>query len=663
MAAGAHVHTEGAEAGEPHGHGHGGVFGERTELIFAGLSGLALLIGWLFERQGPSVYSLALYVAAYGFGGFFTVREAAGKFLKAKLEIDTLMLVAAAGAAILGEWAEGALLLFLFSIGHALEHYAMGRARRAIEALAELAPETALVRRGEAVEEVPVGALQTGDVVLVKPNERIPADGIVILGESSVDQAPITGESVPVDKRPTTGAEAAFDKSAPEHKVFAGTINGPGALEVRVARPASETTLARVVKLVAEAEAQQSPTQQFTNRFERLFVPAVLALVALLMLAWLMVDEPFSASFYRAMAVLVAASPCALAISVPSAILSGVARAARGGVLIKGGAPLENLGTLTAIAFDKTGTLTEGKPRVTDVVPASGVAEAELLAVVVSVEQQSDHPLAAAVVRDGLERLGGKAPPQATKVEAIAGKGVQGLVNGVIALIGKPAMFAEERAGTSNTVLSEAKRLEAAGRTVMVVRHGERYLGVVGLMDTEREPAKAVIRQLRKLGIKRMLMLSGDNQAVADAIAAKLDVNEAMGGLMPEDKVAIISRLKAEEGRVAMIGDGVNDAPALANATVGIAMGAAGSDVALETADVALMADDLSHLPFAVALSRRTSAIIKQNLWASLGMVALLIPATIFGLKMGVAVAFHEGSTLLVVANAMRLLAFKPPAP
>lgn len=655
------MHADGKAGGHPHGHGHGGVFGERTELIFAGLSGLALLVGWLIERQGPSIFSLALYIAAYGLGGFFTVREAAGKFLKGKLEIDTLMLVAAAGAAILGEWAEGALLLVLFSTGHALEHYAMGRARRAIESLAELAPETALVRNGAVVREVAVDTLQAGDVVLVKPNERVPADGVVFLGKSSVDQAPITGESVPVDKRPPDELNIAFDRVSAEHKVFAGTINGPGALEIRVARRASETTLARVVKLVAEAEAQQSPTQQFTNRFERIFVPAVLAGVVLLMFAWLVVEEPFSASFYRAMAVLVAASPCALAISVPSAILSGVARAARGGVLIKGGAPLENLGTLTAIAFDKTGTLTEGKPRVTDVTPAVGVSETELLAVAVSIEQQSDHPLAAAVVRDGLERLGGETPPTATQVVAITGKGVQGLVDGAPALIGKPAMFTEERAGTSNTVLAEAKRLEAAGRTVVVVRHGERYLGAIGLMDTEREPAKAVIRQLRKLGIKRMLMLSGDNQAVADAIAAKLDLNEALGGLMPEDKVEVIRRLKNEEGRVAMIGDGVNDAPALANATVGIAMGAAGSDMALETADVALMADDLNHLPFAVALSRRTSAVIKQNLWASLGMVAFLIPATILGLKMGAAVAFHEGSTLLVVANALRLLAFKPP--
>lgn len=662
MGDGAHVHADGKEGGHPHGHGHGGIFGERTELIFAGLSGLALFIGWLIERQGPSAFSLALYVAAYGFGAFFTVREAVGKLFKAKLEIDSLMLVAAAGAAILGEWAEGALLLFLFSIGHALEHYAMGRARRAIEALAELAPETALVRNGAIVREVSVDTLQAGDTVLVKPNERIPADGVVILGESSVDQAPITGESVPVDKRPAAEPGIAFERASADHKVFAGTINGPGALEIRVARRASETTLAKVVKLVAEAETQQSPTQQFTNRFERIFVPAVLAGVVLLMFAWVVVEEPFSASFYRAMAVLVAASPCALAISVPSAILSGVARAARGGVLVKGGAPLENLGTLTAIAFDKTGTLTEGKPRVTDVTPAVGVSEAELLAVAVSIEQQSDHPLAAAVVRDGLERLAGKAAPMATGVEAITGKGVRGLVNGVATVIGKPAMFAEERAGASNTVLSEAKRLEASGRTVMVVRHGERYLGVLGLMDTEREPAQAVIRQLRQLGVKRMLMLSGDNQAVADAIAARLDLNEAMGGLMPEDKVEVIRRLKAEEGRVAMIGDGVNDAPALANATVGIAMGAAGSDVALETADVALMADDLNHLPFAVGLSRRTSAVIRQNLWASLGMVAFLIPATILGLKMGAAVAFHEGSTLLVVANALRLLAYKPPA-
>ncbi len=656
-------HKLGHAEGDGHNHAHGGIFGERTELIFAILSGVAVTAGWLIGMQWPGVVPLGFYVAAYVFGGWFTLMEAVGNLQRRRFQIDSLMLVAAVGAAFLGNWGEGALLLFLFSIGHSLEQYAMGRARRAIEALAKLAPETAGVRRGETIETVPVGDLAVGDIVVVKPNERIPSDGVVVAGESSVDQAPITGESAPVDKRAAPDKTLDFAVAGADCRVFAGTINGPGALEVRVARKASETTLARVVKMVAEAEAQKSPTQQFTSKFERIFVPSVLVGVGLLMLAWVVIDEPFAVSFYRAMAVLVAASPCALAISVPSAVLSGVARAARGGLLVKGGAPLENLGALTAMAFDKTGTLTEGRPRVTDVAPADGVDERELLAVAVAVERLSDHPLAAAVVRDGGERLKDHPVPVATEVKSLTGQGVQATVGGKATVIGKPGLF-ETGSGPkpSDALWSEIKRLETGGRTVMVVRQGDRFLGAIGAMDTERAVARDVIRRLRQMGIKRLIMLSGDNQSVADAIAAKLDLTEAHGGLMPEDKVELIRKLQAEEGKVAMVGDGVNDAPALANATVGIAMGAAGSDVALETADVALMSDNLDHLPFAVGLSRQTSAIIKQNLWASLGMVAVLIPATIFGLKIGAAVIFHEGSTLLVVANALRLLAYKDKA-
>ena len=641
-----------------HVHAHGGLFGERTELLFAIGSGVALLIGWLLSVYATPGLSVAAYVLAYVLGGYFTLREAFDNLRRRRFEIDTLMLVAAAGAAFLGEWAEGALLLVLFSLGHALEHYAMGRARRAIEALAELAPERATRKRGDQTEDVPVAELTIGDIVLVRPNERLPADGVVVAGESSVNQAPVTGESVPVDKR-AAPADVAFDSAPAEHRVFAGTINGAGALEVSVARRASETTLARVVRMVAEAEAQRSPTQRFTDRFERIFVPSVLVGVGLLMFAWVVIDEPFSASFYRAMAVLVAASPCALAISVPSAVLSGVARAGRGGVLVKGGGPLENLGALTAMAFDKTGTLTEGKPKVTDVVAAAGVAESELLSTAAAVEAQSDHPLAAAVVAAAKERLGEAVWPTAEKVESVTGKGITALVDGREIHIGKPKMFE----ALPQEIVDASARLESAGRTLMVVRSGDRYLGVIGLLDTPREGAAEVIVRLRALGILRIVMLSGDNQGVADAVAAKLGLDEAKAGLMPEDKVAFIKEMAQTEGMVAMVGDGVNDAPAMANATVGIAMGAAGSDVALETADVALMADDLSHLPFAVGLSRTTSRIIKQNLWVSLGMVAFLIPATLFGLQIGAAVVFHEGSTLLVVVNALRLLAYKDSQP
>ena len=653
-----------ADEDHEHQHEHGGVFGEKTELICSLLCGALLLIGWVLSVTTSVTPWLpwSFYLAAYVCGGFFTLSEAIENIRAGRFEIDFLMLVAALGAATLGEWAEGALLLFLFSLGHALEHYAMGRAKRAIEALAELAPQTAQVYRDGKTEEIPVNQLRVGDVVIVKPNERIPADGFIIKGQGSVNQAPITGESVPVEKRAVDdpkSAAANADRLEPQFRAFAGTINGNGALEIQVTKLSTESTLARVVQMVNEAETQKSPTQLFTDKVERYFVPAALTFVVLLLFAWVVIDEPFSASFYRAMAVLVAASPCALAIATPSAVLSGVARAARGGVLVKGGGPLENLGRLGAIAFDKTGTLTEGKPRLTDVVSLSGVTEDELLRVAIAVEKLSDHPLAAAVVSGGKERLRADSNMQAQDVQSITGRGVKATVDGQAVYIGKESLF-EEVGGTS---LPEALResvdiLKTNGRTTMIVRRGDNYLGVLGLMDTPREAAKNVVARLRSLGIGRMIMLSGDNQQVADAVAKDVGIDEAMGDLMPDDKVEAIKKLAAKEG-VAMVGDGVNDAPAMANATVGIAMGAAGSDVALETADVALMADDLNHLPFAVGLSRKTSSIIRQNLWFSLGMVAFLVPATVFGLQIGAAVLFHEGSTLLVVFNALRLLAYQ----
>lgn len=648
-----------------HDHAHGGALGENAELSFAGVSGILLLAGWGIEKFsfGPSWLPTASFVAAYFFGGFFTAKEAIENIRARRFEIDTLMLVAAVGAAALGKWAEGALLLFLFSLGHSLEHYAMGRARRAIEALAKLAPETANVRRNGTMIELPVSQLQLGDIVIVRPNERLPADGVVTLGTSSVNQAPVTGESVPVDKQPASDpAEAvkAFDKVAAVNRVFAGTINGSGVIEVMVARRADQSTMARVVKMVADAETQRSPTQNFTEKFERIFVPAVLVLVTILLFAGVVVDEPFSDSFYRAMAVLVAASPCALAISVPSAVLSGVARAARGGVLVKGGAPLENLGTLTSIAFDKTGTLTEGKPKLTDAVAADGATEQELLSVAMAIEEHSDHPLASAVVVGAKERLGNSViPVQASDIKSITGRGVQAMVGEELVYIAKPVFFSETDGNVLPVdVLNADLKLVEAGRTTMIVLKGKRFLGVLGVMDTPRPVAGEVMAALRGLGIDRLIMISGDNQQVANAVAKSVGLTEARGDLMPEQKVEAIKELRDKHGKVAMVGDGVNDAPAMANATVGIAMGAAGSDVALETADVALMADDLAQLPFAVGLSRSTSRIIKQNLWVSLGVVAVLIPATIMGLNIGTAVIFHEGSTLLVVINALRLLVY-----
>jgi Cd2+/Zn2+-exporting ATPase len=649
---------------DTHEHDHEGSFVEQSELLLAGICGVLLLTGWMVSTfsHASSWVPQSLYLTAYVCGGYFTFREALNNLLARRFEIDFLMFLAALGAASLGEWAEGALLLFLFSLGHALEHFAVRRAKRAIEALADLAPQTALVRRNGNTEEISVDLLKVADVVIVKPNERITADGFVIKGEGSVNEAPITGESVPVDKRPVADPqEAAANPSRIDaaHRVFAGTINNSGALEIQVTKLASESTLARVVQMVNEAETQKSPTQRFTETFERRFVPSVLSLVVVLLFAWSVIDETFSKSFYRAMAVLVAASPCALAISTPSAVLSGIARAARGGVLVKGGLPLEILGNVQIIAFDKTGTLTEGKPRLTDVVCAEGVSETELLSVTIAVELLSDHPLAAAVVVGGKARMQNLPTLQAHKVQSITGRGVKATVDGQVVSVGKESLFTE----SNGTILPPAIReslnqLKASGRTTMIVHRGNKYLGVIGLMDTPRSSARRVIARLRELGMQRMIMLSGDNQQVANAVARNVGLDEAMGDLMPDDKVATIRNISESLG-VAMVGDGVNDAPAMANATVGIAMGAAGSDVALETADVALMADDLNQLPFAVGLSRRTRQIIRQNLWLSLGMVAFLVPATILGLRLGPAVLLHEGSTLLVVLNALRLLGYQ----
>jgi Cd2+/Zn2+-exporting ATPase len=652
-------------AGEEHSHSHGGVFGKNIELMFAIICGVLLGIGFgLSFVAVPQWISLACYIGAYFFGGFYTAKEAVETVAKGGFEIDFLMLVAAIGAAILGEWAEGALLLFLFSLGHALEHYAMNKARKSIAALAELAPKTALLKKNGKTEEVGIEKLNIGDIIVVKPNTKISADGVVVDGQSSVKQASITGESVPVDKVPVEDIEKEYsevDDINDENRVFAGTINGNNTLEIKVIKAAKDSTLSRLVQLVNEAQTQKSPTQLLTDRFEKYFVPSVLILVGILLFAFLVIDEPFSASFYRAMAVLVAASPCALAISTPSAVLSGVARAARGGVLIKGGRPLEDLGELTALAFDKTGTLTEGKPKLTQVVALGDISDNELLKIVVAVESLSDHPLAKAVVRDGKERLEGEEIPDASNLEAVLGKGIKATLGNDKIYVGNLDLYEGlDESTPSDKITTKVRGLEGGGNTTMLIRKNKEYIGIIALMDTPREAAKKTLSELKEIGIKRMIMLTGDNQKVADAVAEEIGLTDAWGSLLPEEKVEVIKKLKEKESKVAMVGDGVNDAPAMANSTVGIAMGAAGSDVALETADIALMADKLETLPFAIGLSRQSKSIIKQNLWVSLGIVALLIPATIFSFaNIGVAVVIHEGSTLLVVFNALRLLAYK----
>ncbi|MFB6518930.1 heavy metal translocating P-type ATPase [Streptomyces sp. NPDC056401] len=668
-------------------HRHG-FLGERAELVSALLALTVYLTGLALQLTGHGgPVPQALFIAAYAFGGFFTLREALLAVRGGRFQVDFLMLVAAAGAAAIGRWEEGAVLLVLFSLGHALEGYAMGRARRSIEALGALAPRTALVRRGAgAPVEVPVEELAVGDTVVVRPHTRVPADGFVAAGTGSVDQSPITGESVPADKVPVADRAAALadpGAAGPESRVYAGTVNGSGALDIAVTRLAGENTLARVVKLVQDAEERTSPTQRFTERFTKFFVPGVLVLVAVLLAAGALTGEPFADTFYRAMAVLVAASPCALAIATPAAVLSAVGRAARGGVLVKGGAPLEEFGRLRTIAFDKTGTLTEGRPRLTEIEPVHAAGREELLRTAVAAQRLSDHPLAQAVVRDGAGlvqaaspagvtvsevTLSGvtvseavvseAAPSEARNLRALVGLGIVAELDGEDVHIGSLA-YADTLAGppVPARLRDRTEELARTGRTTMLVRRGDRWLGTLGLMDAPRPEAAAAVAALRGLGVQRTVMLSGDDQRVADAVGRAVGMDEVRGGLLPEDKVAEVTRLR-RTARTAMIGDGVNDAPAMAGATVGVAMGAAGSAVALETADIALMSDDLRRLPFITGLSRRASRIIRQNLWLSLGIVAVLVPATALGLGIGPAVLVHEGSTLVVVANALRLLRY-----
>ena len=632
----------------------GGWYARNRELVWSLASGALLGAGWLVDRTTDgSRLVLALYVGAYVFGA----RDNVGHFLRDlrrgrfHFNIDLLMVLAAAGAAILGEWFEGALLLFLFSLGHALEHYALGRARNAIKALAELAPTSATVLRDGREVLVPIEQVRPGESVVVKPAERIAVDGEVTSGKSAVNQAPITGESVPVDK-------------APGDQVFAGSVNGEGALVIAVSAAIGDRTLDRVIRLVADAETQKAPTQQFTDRFERLFVPlvllgdALLAVVPPLLGLW-----SWSESFYRAMAVLVAASPCALALGTPAAVLAGIAQAARKGVLIKGGSHLETLGTIRALALDKTGTITKGEPAVTDIVPLGDESEASVLSVAAAVERRSQHPLAKAVLRAAEERS--LQVPDSGDLESVTGRGVRSSVDGRIVEVGRLLMFDEGDGSVPPNVRAAVAKLEKAGRTTMIVRSGpmngrgeRRWVGVLGIADEAREGARDTVVKLREAGIDRIVMLTGDNAGVGNAVAQAVGITEVRASLLPEDKVTAIQELAAD-GRVAMVGDGVNDAPALAHATVGIAMGGAGTAAALETADVALMGDDLGRLPFVIGLSRQARRVIRQNLYVSLGVIAVLVVATAGGFAgIGPAVVVHEGSTLVVIANALRLLAY-----
>ncbi|MFN5497791.1 MAG: heavy metal translocating P-type ATPase [bacterium] len=612
--------------------------GAYAELVWPAIAGTALLGGYLCANAEWSVAAYSLYAVAYLAGGWEATREGVRQLLRGRLDIDFLMVVGAIGAALVGEFAEGALLLFLFSLGHGLEYLALSRAKSAVSALAKLAPKRARVRSADGTErEVAVEELAVGDLIVVKPGERIAADGEVREGRSGVDQSPITGESMPVDKEPGSAA-------------FAGSLNGDGALVVRVTKPASDTLVARMIRLVAEAQATKSLAERAAERFTRIYVPCVLVVTVLAIVVpplagWL----SWSEAFLRAMSMLIGASPCALAISTPAAVLAGLARAARGGVLVKGGMHLEALGTVRVVAMDKTGTITRGKPELSALSPLPGVDENELLRVAASVEQSSSHPIAKAVVDAAMAR--GIVVPPVVDAIAVKGKGVEGVVDGVRAGVGRARLFENNALVADPQAEVLARAIEAQAMTAMSVVHGARTLGAIGVSDRPRTEAADAIRALRELGCE-VVMLTGDNAATGAKVGADVGVTTVKAGLMPEQKIDEIHALVASHGA------SFTPSPTIAAAaTVGIAMGHGGTDVALEAADVALMADDLTRLPFAIELGRATRAMIRQNVIFSMGVVAVLIPLTLFGIvPLTVAVICHEGSTVLVALHGLRLL-------
>ncbi len=635
-------------------------------VIVTVVSGLLIALAVTIRLLGaPEPSVAATYIAAIVIGGSFIARSGWAALRTARtLDMNALMTIAAVGAIFVGEWAEGAVAIFLFAMGNALESHTMDRARRSIRGLMDLSPRRATVLHGSQEDQVAVTALRVGDRILVRPGERVPMDGLVLAGESAVNQAPVTGESVPVDKSPGS-------------TVFAGTVNGQGALTVRVTQLASDTTIARIIKMVEEAQAQKAPSQRLVDRFARVYTPAVILTAAGIatlppVIGWLTGTGTFGALFsqwlYRALVLLVIACPCALVISTPVSIVSAIASAARAGILIKGGAHLEALGALKAIAFDKTGTLTTGQPQVVQVLcidhpPGLSWTECgncvKMVTDAAAVERRSEHPLARAVVRAAEEQGLMNTLPEAETVEAITGRGVRGRVDGHSLTVGTHTYIHESQPELVEGPLCDAVHAaQAAGQTAMVVRDdccGVR--GFISVADTLRSNAPGVMASLRKVGIKASVMLTGDNMAAAQAVGALAGVDRVQADLLPDQKVIAIEGLLKEHGHVAMIGDGVNDAPALARATVGVAMGAAGTDAALETADVALMADDLGKLPTAIVLSQRARGIIRQNVALSLGIKAAFLALAITGLAtLWMAVFADVGASLIVTLNGMRLL-------
>lgn len=621
-----------------------------AKVVTSLIAGLLLLLGWVIDLAGaPGALSASLYLAAMAIGGYYFGREALEELLlEREVGIELLMSVAAVVAAAMGQPGEGAMLVFLYSISEAAEGYTAEKTRSAVRALMKLAPRIALVRRGTVEVEVPVEELSPGDIFLVRPGQSIATDGEIETGTSSLNEAPVTGESMPVERQ--VGDQ-----------VLAGTINGQGALEVRATKVFAENTLSRIIRMVEEAQERKGKSQRFVERFGKRYSPAVLAIgAALALLPPLLAGADWAEWIMRATVFIVAAAPCALAISIPITLVAALGTGARNGVLIKGGVHLEELARVRVVALDKTGTLTRGEPEVTDVVPFTSApeefrTESALLTAASAVERWSEHPLAQAIVRASQAR--GLKAPTAADFRSHTGSGAEAHVDGRRIFIGSLDWFSNHVGSVATDATSVVRDLQDDGKTVVLV--GERGVpwGALALRDNLRNNARKAVEDLRALGIERIVMLTGDNVRTAQAIASEARVDEIHAGMRPEDKSMKVRELQHRFGHVAMVGDGVNDAPALAEAAVGVAMGAAGTDVALETADVALMADDLERLVYALALARRNNAIVRQNVALSAVVIGALVVGAVAGaFSLPVAVLGHELSEFAVIANGLRML-------
>ncbi|GAB4367216.1 MAG: heavy metal translocating P-type ATPase [Calditrichia bacterium] len=593
----------------------------------------------------PPHFTIPLFLISIMTGGYFIFIKGWKEARRLTLGMDFLMSLAVIGAMIIGEWSEAAVVIFLFSLAQLLESFSVERARKSIYSLMELAPNVASLKTDRGEELVPVEQINTGDVIIVKPGERIPLDGIVVAGHSTVNQAPITGESLP--RETTVGDE-----------VFAGTINQFGALEIQVSRVASDSTLAHIIRLVETAQAQKAPSQYFVEKFARYYTPAVVsAAILIAIIPPLFFGQLFTEWFYRALVVLVISCPCALVISTPVTIVSGLAKAARSGILIKGGTHLEGFDRIKVLAFDKTGTITRGEPRVQSIITLNNTGEKELLQIVSAIESRSEHPLARAILE--YSRSKGIPYQPVDQFELLAGRGARGTFKGKTYYVGNHRLF-EENHICDSELHADLELVENRNHTAVIVGNEEKILGIISIGDEVREKAQEAISELKQNGIRRTVLLTGDNFTTAEAIARQVGIDEYFAELLPQDKVKVMKKLLDEYEAVAMVGDGINDAPALATATIGISMGYSGTDTALETADVALMNDDLTRLPFLKRLSSKTGVIIKQNILIALFLKALFFALAVPGwATLWMAVFADMGASLLVIFNGLRVLSFR----